>query len=240
MCVGSQSGFPTHLQYHLGEVQIPGPPLVPCFTTPSVQGGGFLSSAEGVIHHPYTDLCTPPLPGELSGGGERSAGRDSCGNPRREGPSASWRRGAGAPQSFQKLADKGRKCPLQGGTGTAKDEFRLRSRRRRRGQNSCKEMELLSSEKADRPAYVSVSKASSALQRDLHAQCWGLGSGEVLDGLSKGSGQGPVQQSPCLLRLGFLCPLPSCRFAIKLAFSLHQHHTANQPLPSHSRVMGAL
>lgn len=45
MRVGSQSGFPTHLQHHLGEVQIPGSPPDPCFTTSSVQGGGFLSSA---------------------------------------------------------------------------------------------------------------------------------------------------------------------------------------------------
>lgn len=92
------------------------------------------------------------------------------------------------PSVLLEAGRQGRKCPLQGGTGTAKDEFRLGSRRGRRRENSCKEMELLSPEKADRPAYISVSKVSSALQRDLHTQCWGLGSGEVLHGLSKGPG----------------------------------------------------
>lgn len=84
------------------------------------------------------------------------------------------RRGGGLRQQVpQVLLEAGqireRGCPLKGGVGTPRGEFRRRSSGGRRRENGCRAVELLSPDEADRPGYRGVSKASRGPQGDPNA-----------------------------------------------------------------------
>lgn len=172
-CASSQSGVPTHPAASPRSRNADSRPSPrPVFYSTIRGGWEVLSSGEG-----GTDRPTPhpnPHLGCAAWGlqeqGEKRAGQrwESTG---KEGPSASWR-------SDDAWGAQGR-LGMWSGWGRGREDVPFVPRKQA-GQGT------------------EVSQGFRGPQGDPHTECWGLGSGEVWDGLSEGPGPSTCPTAPML------------------------------------------